>query len=90
VSYRRVRLASGSVPGFCGQNKNATEVGNVMAWGTAVLVLRFARDSLADELGRREADVDVKLMAPRGTAPPATSWIECKARFLKKNNIFYD
>jgi hypothetical protein len=51
ISYRRVRLASGSVPAFCGQNENAIEVGNVMAWGTVVPVPRFARDSLADELG---------------------------------------
>jgi hypothetical protein len=83
VSYRRVRLASGSVPGFCGQNENATEVGNVIAWGTAVPVPRFARDSLADELGLTEADVDVKLMGPaRYCATCYQSVIECKARFF--------
>jgi hypothetical protein len=81
VFYRRVRLASGPVPGFCGQNENATEVGNVMAWGTAVPVPRFARDSLADELGRGEADVDVKLMGPvRYCATCYQLVIECKAR----------
>jgi hypothetical protein len=85
VSYHRVRLAIGSVAGFCGQNENATKVGNVMAWGTAVPVPRFARDSLADELGRREADVDVKLMGPvRYCAICYQLVIECKARFFLK------
>jgi hypothetical protein len=74
VSYRRVRLASGSVPGFCGQNENATEV-----------VPRFARDSLADELGRREADVDVKLMGPARYCVTCYQLVmECKARFFLK------
>jgi hypothetical protein len=81
VSYRRVRLASGPVPGFCGQNENATEVGNVMAWGTAVPMPQFAHDSLAEELGRGEADVDVKLMGPaRYCATCYQLVIECKAR----------
>ncbi|EES05441.1 hypothetical protein SORBI_3004G217400 [Sorghum bicolor] len=81
VSYRRVRLATGPVPGFCGQNENTTEVGSVMAWGTAVPVPRFAVDSLADELGRGEADVDVKLMGPaRYCAICDQLVIECKAR----------
>ncbi|KAJ1280012.1 hypothetical protein BS78_04G199700 [Paspalum vaginatum] len=64
VSYRGARLAAGPVPGFCGQNENVTEVGSVMAWGTAVPLPRFARDSLADEIGRGVAAVDVKLVGP--------------------------
>jgi hypothetical protein len=81
VSYRRVRLASGPVLGFCSQNENATEVGNVMAWGTAVPVPRFARDSLVDELDRGEADMDVKLMGPaRYCATCYQLVIECKDR----------
>jgi hypothetical protein len=66
VSYRR---------------ENATEVGNVMAWGTAVPVPRFARDSLVDELDRGEADMDVKLMGPaRYCATCYQLVIECKDR----------
>ncbi|RLM80480.1 hypothetical protein C2845_PM12G11540 [Panicum miliaceum] len=74
VSYRGARLASGPVPGFCGRNENTTEVSSVMAWGTGVPVPQFARDRLADELGRGEAAVDVALMALMGPV------IECKPR----------
>ncbi|RLN30524.1 hypothetical protein C2845_PM05G20470 [Panicum miliaceum] len=61
-SYRGARLASGPVPGFCCRNENTTEVSSVMEWGTGVPVPQFARDRLADELGRGEASVDVVLM----------------------------
>jgi hypothetical protein len=64
VSYRGVQLAQGPVPGFCGQNENVTEVGNVMAWGNAVVVPRFARDRLTEELRRGEAALDVTLTSP--------------------------
>lgn len=81
VSYRDVRLATGPVPGFCGQNENATEVGSVMAWGTAVPMPRFALDALADELRRGEAHVDVKLMGPARYCINCNQMvIECKAR----------
>jgi hypothetical protein len=89
VSYRPVRLASGSVLGFCGQNENVTEVGNVMAWGTVVPVPRFARNSLADELGRREADVDVKLM-PREVLRHLLPIGDRVQGPIFLNNIFYD
>ncbi|PUZ76594.1 hypothetical protein GQ55_1G303300 [Panicum hallii var. hallii] len=81
VSYRGARLASGPVPGFCGRNENTTEVSSVMAWGTGVPVPQFARDRLADELGRGEAAVDVVLMGPvRHLISYVQTVIECKPR----------
>lgn len=80
VSYRGVRLASGPVPGFCGRSENTTEASSVMAWGTAVPVPRFARDRLAEELRRGEADVDVVLMGPAHCVDCHQTVIECKPR----------
>ncbi|KAL6899417.1 hypothetical protein ACP4OV_006075 [Aristida adscensionis] len=81
VSYRGAPLARGPVPGFCGRAENTTEVGSVMAWGAAVPVPRFARERLAEELGRGEADVDVTLTAPaRYCLNCLQMVIECKAR----------
>jgi hypothetical protein len=81
VSYRGARLASGPVPGFCGRSENTTEVSSVMAWGTSVPVPRFARDRLAEELRRGEADVDVVLMGPATYCVNCVQTvIECKPR----------
>ncbi|CAN6273503.1 unnamed protein product [Urochloa humidicola] len=81
VSYRGARLASGPVPGFCGRNENVTEASSVMAWGAAVPVPRFARDRLAEELRRGEADVDVALVSPaRYCVNCVQTVIECRPR----------
>ncbi|CAL4968203.1 unnamed protein product [Urochloa decumbens] len=81
VSYRGARLASGPVPGFCGRNENTTEASGVMAWGAAVPVPRFARDRLAEEMPRGEADVDVALVGPaRYCVNCVQTVIECRPR----------
>uniref|UniRef100_J3LEV1 Uncharacterized protein n=1 Tax=Oryza brachyantha TaxID=4533 RepID=J3LEV1_ORYBR len=61
-------LPRGPVPEFCGESENTTEARSVMAWGHGVAVPGFARESLAEELRRGDAEVDVALTAPADVA----------------------
>lgn len=79
VYYRGVALAHGPVPEFCGRNEDGAEVRSVMAWGSAVAVPQFARDSLAEELQRGEAVVYVTLTALPRCKYCGRKVVECNA-----------
>uniref|UniRef100_A0A0E0K2I6 Late embryogenesis abundant protein LEA-2 subgroup domain-containing protein n=1 Tax=Oryza punctata TaxID=4537 RepID=A0A0E0K2I6_ORYPU len=81
VSYRGVQLASGPMPELCGKNEDTTEARSVMAWGHAKVVPEFARERLAEELRRGDAEVDVTLTTPaRYCTRCLQTVIECKPR----------